>query len=537
MIAMANKLTPSNTLLAIVLAGLPSVVWAAEPYYWRSGDNKYSTADAACRADVQRVTPGRIYSGTIPFNDIDRMKVCMVTDPDAPWREEHGVTAVGRFGGGISGCGSQTPKAQGSCSPNKNAGPPTSCGGTNPINIFTGYKYQQEIDLSSSPAMALSIRRTYHWDINQGVWRFNSAPSIVYMDHIDKKTVEVNRNNHRAYIFEGDPVSGWGADADVRIRLTSSTDSAGVVTQWQLFLEDDSVERYSPDGRLLSITYRAGHQKTYTYDLSNGSGGDSNAATLDRVDDWLGNSLSYAYDNSARLSEITTSDGEMYQYAYNADGMLEYVSYPDETVDVSGSNPFGSDNPFKQYHYENIDFPLALTGITDEKSIRYATWNYDSAGRAISSEHANAADRVTLDYTHLENPDDPRVTTTNKLGKDTTYHFASLLGVHKVTQIEGHASTSCIAANKAYTYYADSGLLKTQTDWQGRTTRFEYNDRGLEIEKIQAEGSLEERVILTQWHADFNLKTKIISPARTQVFTYDTTGKLVASTSQPTTGQ
>ena len=55
----------------------------------------------------------------------------------------------------------------------------------------------------------------------------------------------------------------------------------------------------------------------------------------------------------------------------------------------------------KSYLYENATYPAALTGITDENAMRYASWSYDAQGRAVSSEHGaqgSGIDRHTVAY-------------------------------------------------------------------------------------------------------------------------------------------
>ena len=74
----------------------------------------------------------------------------------------------------------------------------------------------------------------------------------------------------------------------------------------------------------------------------------------------------------------------VYVYGYDAAGRLTSVNYPDNAV--------------RTYHYEDINFVHALTGITDENGDRFATWSYDGAGRANSSQHAGGAEAVTLYY-------------------------------------------------------------------------------------------------------------------------------------------
>src|SRR5690606_26020131 len=154
------------------------------------------------------------------------------------------------------------------------------------------------------------------------------------------------------------------------------------------------------------------------------------------------------------------------------------------------------------YHYEDSRFPTYLTGITDERGVRYATWTYDDQGRAISSEHAGGTDKTLLAFNA-----DGSTTVTNPLGKQTTYHFDDIAGARRVTQVEGHATTSCEGANQNYTYTPE-GWLASKTDWKGNTTTYSYNTFGQEISRTEASGTPEARTITTEWHPDFYVKTR-----------------------------
>ncbi len=62
---------------------------------------------------------------------------------------------------------------------------------------------------------------------------------------------------------------------------------------------------------------------------------------------------------------------------------------------LSGVITPGAGGPTTTYHYEDITDKFALTGITDERGIRYATYGYDASQRAISTEQAGGIDRYT----------------------------------------------------------------------------------------------------------------------------------------------
>lgn len=81
---------------------------------------------------------------------------------------------------------------------------------------------------------------------------------------------------------------------------------------------------------------------------------------------------------------MTDPAGGLYTYRYDANNNLTQATYPD------GSS--------KTYHYENPSFPHHLTGISDENGTRFATYAYDSQGRAISTEHAGGQERFEFGY-------------------------------------------------------------------------------------------------------------------------------------------
>ncbi len=137
---------------------------------------------------------------------------------------------------------------------------------------------------------------------------------------------------------------------------------------------------------------------------------------------------------------------------YNQNGSLTK-----RTTNASG---FKSE---KDYHYENSQNPRLLTGITDENGVRYATWTYDDQGRAISSEHANGAEKVTLAYN-----DDGSTTVTNEYGKQATYRFQVIR-----TEAAGTAQARTITTDWHPTLF-----LPVQVSEPGRITRYQYDTEG-----------------------------------------------------------
>ena len=133
---------------------------------------------------------------------------------------------------------------------------------------------------------------------------------------------------------------------------------------------------------------------------------------LERVETNIGESLAFGYDAEDRISSMTDHAGRTWGYRYDAVGNLEYVDNPDLSS--------------KQYHYENTNYPHALTGITDGRGIRYATYGYDNDGLSNLTTHANDVGRVSIVYNNGTR------TLTNSRGENSTYDISYLLGVARV---------------------------------------------------------------------------------------------------------
>ncbi len=214
----------------------------------------------------------------------------------------------------------------------------------------------------------------------------------------------------------------------------------------------------------------------------------------------------------------------MYRYGYGGEGHLVTVTYPDATPADD------SDNPVRAYGYDDPDFPHALTGIIDANGERFATWVYDGEGRAVLSEHAGGADRVVLEY-----DPDGTTTITNALGQSQTIAFTSLHGLTRPTTVTGGPCDICggLVAQSSYT---GEGFLGSKTDFNGNTTAYAHNGRGLEIHRTEALGTPQERIITTEWHPEFRLPTLVTGQGRDTTYAYDDAGRLLVRTETGTAG-
>lgn len=403
-----------------------------------------------------------------------------------------------------SGCGNGEMTQLGCSGSGRGSGSPN-CPAGNPIDLSSANKFQQEYDYAGNGGFPLQVVRSFN--SKRGAWRF--LPEIGALGQLNQSFSEgaavlTRRPDGKYYVFVRGVSNTWSTSADVSDSLLAIEDAQGIVVGWLYITLDQVTEEYDPQGKLLSVTDRTGIRHTYSYNANDITVNHSN-----------GNFLVYQIDSANdRISGFTTHDNKAYTYNYDTSGNLIGITYPD-----NGGT--------RTYHYEDPNFPNALTGITDANGDRFATWAYNSEGRAISSEHSGSAEKVTIDYTDIDDPTDPRAVATNALGKQTTYHFADIFGARKIVQVEGHQSTNCAAANKNYTYDVN-GFMASKTDWKGNTTTYVRNTKGQELSRTEAFGTPDARTITTEWHPTFNLRTKVTEPDRETTYTYDANSNLLS---------
>ena len=229
----------------------------------------------------------------------------------------------------------------------------------NPCNPATGNKYQTERDFTDNNG-SLSVTRSYNSDFTidlgfgQG-WIVGFLKSL----SVNDSEVFVRRGSGRYEIFT-DNVGQWDGPAFTRFSLENNA-SGFIITK-----NRGDIETYNQDGKIVSETSSTGRTTTYSYNSNN---------QLETITNHFGQSVNITWNQNNHIESITDPHGDTYTYSYDASDNLISVQYPDGFT--------------RTYHYENVDFPGHLTGITDENGDRYATFAYDSEGRAVSTEHAD----------------------------------------------------------------------------------------------------------------------------------------------------
>jgi YD repeat-containing protein len=408
----------------------------------------------------------------------------------------------------------------------------------NPCNIGTGNKYQSETDYVGAGVYPLQAIRFYNsrspaiasWGSN---WRGYYDRSIDgYIKNGTEGIAILTRPEGKqlTYRFGG---SSWSGDGDVTNRLSSTIDaSSGALVKWTYVNDADEVETYDANGKLQSIANRAGAKQLLTYSCTQNTCATATPPTVARVNGLLiavvdpaGRSLNFFYDENHRIARMTDPAGNDYKYQYSDTSSfanLESTTYP------GGSKRgylYGEPDHVSSPPAAGVSYDHYLTGLVDENGDRFATWNYDEQGRAVSSEHGDGLEKVTLAYTS-----DNAVMVADALGTVRTYSLKTLQGVVRNSGFTRSADNASIAIT-----YDANGNEASRTNFNGSVTNYKYDlTRNLEIQRTEAAGSPQERTTSTQWHDTYFLPTSIAQPNRITRFTYDASGNLLAMKMQAT---
>ncbi|WP_437884326.1 hypothetical protein [Pseudomonas sp. LRF_L74] len=355
----------------------------------------------------------------------------------------------------------------------------------NPLNILTGDKYQKEVDFSEP---FFEIYRIYN--SSDGRWIHS------YSDHllITDENIALYFSDGRFSLFSrvGDTAISEVTEFG---RLVKKEDT------WVYISAENKTMVFDSLGRLVKISLPDGRGVDILY-----------SGIKVFIKNPYGVTIELEQDSQYQILSFNAVGYEI-DYKYNELGQLVLVSKIINNKVIK-----------REYHYEMSGKTKLLTGITDERGVRYATWSYDEQNRAISSEHANRMDYGVLTYNA-----DGSITVTNELDKKATYRFQVIQGVKRIVAIEGEPSPNCPSSNSTFTY-DDRGLLKTKMDNKGYVTTYSYNDRGLEISRTEASGTAQARTTTTEWHPTLFLPETVTEPGRITHYQYDDQGRQLSQT-------
>ncbi len=334
-------------------------------------------------------------------------------------------------------------------------------------------------------------------------WSHNHAMSIRLGGRVAQ--VEMEDGSLATFYYTGVAPAGYWYSPN---SADSLTHAGGAWTYRRS--NDDSTWRFTGTAgnvRLASITSRQGWVTTYAY----------SGNQLTQVTNPFGRALRFAYTAAGQLASVTTPDGQVISYTADAQGRHVRVNHADGTG--------------KTYLYENAAWPEALTGIVDERGIRYAGFAYDAQGRGTLSEHAGGAQRYAMSYGAGS------ASVTTPLGAQYQYRYDTAGGVRTVGNASAALGTG--AGDMAARTQNPDGTIATETDFLGINTTYVWDaGRRLPLAETRAAGRPEAQTASTQWHPVYRLPVLVTEAGRSTAWTYDASGnKLSETVTDTATGQ
>lgn len=407
-------------------------------------------------------------------------------------------------------------------------GKPDQCSG-NPINTATGNKFQLEPDVLWGPGLEFV--------------RYYNSQAV----NADGMAVGWRHNfSHQIRIVYKQEYAAAPSDVDPDWDIPNFTGSAPQVERYVLVRPDGKSFNFSPAGASIDASSRNNYvftvlpsgflvqegQVKETYDAQ------GRLSRLEKLGEYV--ILAQYYPDNGKLSQLTDTRGYRLDFGYERMGYLASVSvlnaspYANYTYDALGRLTKAARPPVvpyadpvtRQYHYEDATRSNLLTGITDENGVRYVTWSYDGAGRAITSTHAGSVDSVSLSFS--DDAGGRYVDETDAFGSTRRFTFKRIgKGWYKQGNSQP-GGVGCNASSSSITYDGNGNIAST-VDFNGNQTSYTYDlTRNLEIRRIEAYGSPLQRTIETAWHSTFRLPVKITEPGRVTEITYDSRANITS---------
>ena len=372
--------------------------------------------------------------------------------------------------------------------------PNPSTGVGNPIDLTSGNKYQQELDIETPGDLSIGFRRHYN-SMQSAAGVLGKGWSHTYETRLSRTEtrgspsgkaasppqITLIQGDGRQITFESYETTttlrryrsvpaGYGLiDEDVgavaRLREAKAlnrTLAEDELSVWKWTWPDSRTLTFNGRGLLRTIARPDGRALQVQFDARR---------RLSRVTDSYGNWLAAAYWDEAaerlqefnastrdsnrgagyrgRLKALMLSSGERFQYEYDARGNLNDVVYPDGTV--------------RRYEYEaNNGHHLAKIFGRDSKLA--ASYEYDSTGHAVRSWHPDHRDDVSVSYEWPKgNQTTGHTTVEDTTGAKTTYTWRSDPRAQSsvILKADGPGCRTCAAGNVRYEYDANERINKT----------------------------------------------------------------------------
>ncbi|MCL1817050.1 MAG: DUF6531 domain-containing protein, partial [Clostridiales bacterium] len=346
--------------------------------------------------------------------------------------------------------------------------------------MLSGNLSRSYSDLSfDAPGFTLNVSRAYNSIdtrdsfISKG-WTFGFSSDL--KKEGNDTVIRMPDGSVRTFMVES---NGTYTAKDSRAKLTKSGEEHILTTP------DHYQYRYNDKGYMYRMTDPNSNQINLTVD---------DKGKVTQVADAVGRTLTVAYDTSNRISTITESTtGRVVRYFYDSNGCLSEASTPDGSAIVYIYNSDGL-----LYQVRNNNY-VVLEQFT------YETQDGEQKNERKRIKTAKLPSGITETYAY--DIYEGSITTTTGSGtsaRTTTTYFDRALYPILITDAEG--------GQQRFEYNLDGGInrygeIKTSTDRNGNTSRYEYDTRG-------------------------NVTKTIYPDLSSKLFTYDSKDNLTAETDE-----
>ena len=359
-----------------------------------------------------------------------------------------------------------------------------------PVNVTNGNLWLEQNDYSLPGAgESIKINRTYnsarqlsgHFGLG---WSSDYDESLVIISGGDYIQLHTGNGQIIYFVNSGNNIFKSTA-GDFYGRLEKNADFT-----YSLKLKDGRVRKFNSFGFLIELKDRNGNQTTLNYTSITSN-------QLSNITDNFGRTLTVTVNPNGTISGISDSLGVIATYDYYPGTLLlQTVTYND-----------GSKHKF-EYVDKTIDGQSRnfLAVVKDAFDNVLEAHDYDSAGRAVTSEKHGGVEKYTLDYTNAGPTSiNPHTVVTDALGRVAKYYFDKSKGRNVITKIEGNCN--CGSGSQVTTFEHDARVnMVKQTDADGNITTNTYDANGNKLTSTDVTG--------------------------TRNFTYDIYGKILTATDQ-----
>ncbi|OQW36992.1 MAG: hypothetical protein A4E19_14760 [Nitrospira sp. SG-bin1] len=375
-----------------------------------------------------------------------------------------------------------------------------------PVSMMTGLYYQEDTDIEVPDVLPIRLTRTYRTK-DTATRAFGIGASHPYEQYLLRDDlcsivrIILPDGGYRQFTR----TSGTNCFDSILQHTTTPTEFYGATLAWdttllryRLKFKDGMEWRFSEYGMLVAMLDRNGNSLTLTRALANGLAGNLSKITtpngryltftydtsnrIIQVTDILGRTIIYTYDASGRLWKVTNPASGVSEYTYDASHRLLTAKEPNGNLHVTNvydangrvQTQTQADSTTYQFAY-TLDGTgkVTQTDMTDPRGfVKRLTFN--SAGYTLTSTDAFGQPEAQETTYEWQAGTNLLLSVTDQLSRKTAYTYDSKGNVLTVTRL----ATTPQAVTTTFTYEPTFNQIATVTDPLSLTTTFGYDPKG-----------------------------------------------------------